>query len=96
MSAQAERNALAAQRVLASVFLLLGSPCLVAPQIMLRLCIRPEYLAGSDAEWLIMGCFGSQAVLQGVLLSVCRFHASTFLVYGLAICPFYGFNWYFS
>mmetsp|Transcript_6973 Transcript_6973/g.19666 ORF Transcript_6973/g.19666 Transcript_6973/m.19666 type:complete len:142 (+) Transcript_6973:286-711(+) len=95
-AASRQANALLAQRALAFVFLGLGAPCMAAPSVMLGLSVRPEALSGSDAEWLMMACFGAQAVLQGFLLLACTFTRATFAAYGVAVLPFFAFNWYFS
>ena len=69
---------------------------MVTPSAMLDLTLRTEIRIGSDSEWLLMACFGSQAVLQGILLLACTFTKETFAVYGTAVLPFFAFNWYFS
>jgi hypothetical protein len=45
---------------------------------------------------LIVGCFGAQAVLVGLVTWTSRFTSRTFLVFGLAASlPFLCFNYYF-
>jgi hypothetical protein len=89
-------TALRIQRSLASVFLLLGGWCLLAPAQVERLALRPEYVIGNATSALLMGCFGAQAVLAGVVILCSRFTPRTFLVFGLAgSLPFVCFNYYF-
>ena len=44
----------------------------------------------------MMACFGAQALLAGLFAAFARFTATTFLVYGIALMPFFGFNYYFT
>jgi hypothetical protein len=44
---------------------------------------------------LMMGCFGAQAVLAGLFAFFSRFTRTTFLVYGIALLPFFWFNYWF-
>jgi hypothetical protein len=44
---------------------------------------------------ILIGCFGAQAVLAGLFIVTSRFTRWTFLVYGIALLPFFWFNWYF-
>lgn len=84
------------QRILAVIFLGLGSWCLLMPGMVESLSLRPEYQMNTLGSALFMGCFGAQAVLCGVLILTARFTTRTFLVFGLvASTPFFGFNYYF-
>lgn len=84
------------QRILAVIFLGLGSWCLLMPGMVESLGLRPEYQMNTLGSALFMGCFGAQAVLCGVLILTARFTPRTFLVFGLvASIPFFGFNYYF-
>ena len=88
-------SALLAQRLIALPFLILGSWCLLMPDMVERVSIRPEYYHGSTTTALMMGCFGAQAVLSGLFAMFSRFTRTTFLVYGLALLPFFWFNYWF-
>jgi hypothetical protein len=60
-----------------------------------RLGFTPEYYQGTATTALMMGCFGAQAVLAGLFAFFSRFTRTTFLVYGLALLPFFWFNYWF-
>lgn len=86
---------LVAQRLIAVPFLGLGAWCLFFPGTVERLGLRPEYLHASTTTALLIGCFGAQAVLSGLFAAFSRFTRTTFLVYGVALLPFFGFNYWF-
>ena len=86
---------LVAQRLIAVPFLVLGAWCLLLPQMVERLGFTPEYYEGSPTTALMMGCFGAQAVLAGLFAFFSRFTRTTFLVYGIALLPFFWFNYWF-
>ena len=83
------------QRLLALPFLILGAWCLVAPHIVERLGITPQYQHLSATSALLFGCFGAQAVLGGLFIAFSRWTRSTFAIYGAALLPFFWFNYYF-
>jgi hypothetical protein len=83
------------QRLIAVPFLTLGSWCLLAPHSVERLGVNPEYQHLSATSALMMGCFGAQAVLSGLFAWFSRFTATTFLAYGIALLPFFWFNYWF-
>ena len=83
------------QRLIALPFLILGSWCLLAPAMVERLVVNPDYRHFSTTSALLMGCFGSQAVLSGLFAWFSRFNRTTFLVYGIALLPFFWFNYWF-
>jgi hypothetical protein len=60
-----------------------------------RLGVRPEYYHGSATTALFVGCFGAQAMLSGLFAAFSRFTRTTFLVYGVALLPFFWFNYWF-
>ncbi len=84
-----------AQRLIASVFLILGGWCLIAPGSVIALTVRPEYVRGGPLEAFAIGCFGAQAVLSGLFAWFATFTRKTFLAYGIALMPFFVFNYYF-
>ena len=88
-------TALLAQRLIAVPFLVLGSWCLFMPWMVEHLALRPEHYQGTTASALLVGCFGAQAVLSGLFAAFSRFTRTTFLAYGLALLPFFWFNYWF-
>ena len=86
---------LLAQRLIALPFLVLGGWCVLMPEMVERLCLRPEYVHGSATTALLIGCFGAQAALSGLFAMFSRFTGTTFLVYGVALLPFFWFNYWF-
>ena len=86
---------LLAQKLIAVPFLILGAWCLVLPDMVERLGVRPEYYHGSVTTSLFIGCFGAQAILSGLFAAFSRFTRTTFLVYGIALLPFFWFNYWF-
>lgn len=86
---------LLAQRLIAAPFLVLGAWCLVFPEMVERLTVRPDHYRGTAATALFIGCFGAQAVLSGLFAATSRFTKTTFLVYGMALLPFFWFNYWF-
>ena len=86
---------LLAQRLIAVPFLVLGAWCLLFPQMVERLGFTPEYYHGTATTALMMGCFGAQAILAGLFAFFSRFTRTTFLVYGIALLPFFAFNYWF-
>lgn len=84
------------QNLLGSVFLLLGGWCILFPQMVETLSLRPEYQELSKTSALLLGCFGAQAVLSSVLIFSAEFRVKTFWIFGLVgSVPFFGFNVYF-
>ena len=57
---------LAIQRLIALPFLVLGSWCLFMPRSVLELVLNPDYRELTTTTALLMGCFGSQAILSGL------------------------------
>ena len=83
------------QRLIALPYLILGAWCLVAPAMVERLMINPSYQHLSVTTALFIGCFGAQAVLGGLFVWFSRFSRLTFLVYAIALLPFFWFNYWF-
>ena len=83
------------QRLLALPFLILGGWCLVAPAMVERLTINPDYQHLSTTSALLFGCFGAQAVLGALFIAFSRWRKRTFAIYGAALLPFFWFNYYF-
>ncbi len=89
------RNPLVIQRLIALPFLGLGAWCLFFPAMVERLGVSPEYRHLSTTTALMMGCFGSQAILSGLFAWFSRFTRMTFLAYAIALLPFFWFNYWF-
>ena len=84
------------QNSLAFIFISLGAWCLLLPNRVEFLVFKPEFYIGNDTSALLVGCFGAQAILTGILALTSRFTAKTFLYFGLiGSIPFFGFNYYF-
>jgi hypothetical protein len=57
--------------------------------------VRPAHYQGTAVTALFVGCFGAQAILSGLFAFFSRFTPTTFLVYGIALLPFFWFNYWF-
>lgn len=88
-------TALTAQRLIALPFLVLGGWALLSPTSVERLTISPDYRHETITSALLIGCFGAQGVLSGLFAWFSRFTATTFLVYAIALLPFFWFNYWF-
>ena len=86
---------LTAQRLISLPFLVLGAWCLILPGMVERLVFQPNYQHLSATSALMIGCFGAQAVLSGLFAAFSRFTRVTFLAYGIALLPFFFFNYWF-
>ncbi len=83
------------QLAIAFVFLGLGGWCLVHPSSVIALTVRPEYRVDHVLLRVTLGAFGAQAMLVGVLAAFASFSRRTFLAFGLAVLPFFGFDVWF-
>ena len=83
------------QRLIALPYLVLGAWCLVAPAMVERLMINPAYQHLSATTALFIGCFGAQAVLGGLFVWFSIFTRRMFLIYAIALVPFFWFNYWF-
>lgn len=88
-------TSLTTQRLIAVIFLVLGGWALFAPSSVIELAIRPEYQSADFLATFAVGCFGAQACIFGVVALTARFTKMTFLTYGIALLPFFAFNYYF-
>ena len=79
-----------------AVFFILGGWALLAPQSVIDLTLLPQYRIGTPILPFTIACFGAQAVLSGLFATFSRFTRTTFLAYGLALLPFFVFNWWFT
>lgn len=83
------------QRLIAVPFLVLGAWALLAPASVQLVAFRPEVRLDAPILNVAIGCFGAQAVLAGLFVISSRFTRWSFLVYGIALLPFFGFNYWF-
>lgn len=83
------------QLLIALVFLGLGGWCLIAPMTVIELTVRPEHQTALRLTAVTIGAFGAQAMLVGLVSATARFTARTFLALGLAMLPFFVFDWWF-
>ena len=84
------------QKLLAMIFIGLGGWCLLTPHVVEDMVFRPDHQHMSVTTAILIGCFGAQAVLVGLVIFLTAFDARTFLVFGLvASLPFFAFNYYF-
>lgn len=83
------------QRLLASVFIVLGGWCLLAPQSVLHLTVTPAYQSDDRIVSILMGAFGAQALIASLFALTARFTSTTFLAYGVSLFPFVLFDYWF-
>lgn len=83
------------QRLIAVVFVGLGGWCLFAPSMVADMTLTPAYRGDDAVIPILIGCFGAQAVLAGLFAAFARFTRTTFLVYAIALLPFFVFDWWF-
>ena len=84
-----------AQLAIAAVFLVLGAWCLVAPQSVLTLGLRPDYRSDAAIVPVFVACFGAQAMLAGLFAAFSIFTRRTFLAFAVALLPFFVFDYWF-
>lgn len=82
------------QLAIAAVFWILGGWCLIAPASVIALTVRPEYQTDDPIALFSVGAFGAQAVLAGLFAGFSVFTRWTFLAYGVALLPFFVFNYW--
>jgi len=83
------------QWLIAAVFFVLGGWCLIAPASVMELTVREAYHSEHPIVLISLGAFGAQAVLAGLFAALSRFTRWTFLGFGLAVLPFFVFDWWF-
>ena len=84
-----------AQSGIAAIFLALGAWCLVAPRMVLDLGLRPEFQSDAQVVPIFVACFGGQAILAGLFAATAIFTRRTFLLYAIALLPFFVFDYWF-
>ena len=56
------------QRLIALPYFILGGWCLLAPRMVERFTVTPDYQHLSATSALFIGCFGAQAILGGLFI----------------------------
>ena len=84
------------QWAIAFVFFILGGWALLAPQSVIDLTFVPAYRVGTPILPFTVACFGAQALIAGLFAAFSRFTRATFLAYGIALLPFFAFDWWFT
>ncbi|HEY1708539.1 MAG TPA: hypothetical protein VGG10_09765 [Rhizomicrobium sp.] len=79
-----------------AVFFVLGGWALVLPRTVIDLTLLPQFRVGTPILPFTIQCFGAQAVLAGLFATFSRFVRMTFLVYGIALLPFFAFDVWFT
>lgn len=88
-------TARATQYLIGTVFLVLGGWALLFPASIIELTIRPEFRTDAFLARFAIACFGAQACLFALVAFTAIFTRRTFLAYGIALLPFFAFNYYF-
>ena len=83
------------QHLLASVFFVLGGWCLVSPSSVMALAITSQYRSDAAIVPILMAAFGAQALIAGVFAAFSIFTKATYVAYGLALMPFFVFDYWF-
>jgi hypothetical protein len=84
------------QWALAAVFFILGGWALLAPQSVIDLTFQPQFRSGGRILPFAVACFGSQGVISGLFAAFSRFTRATYLAYGIALLPFFVFDYWFT
>jgi len=84
------------QWLIAAVFFILGGWALLAPRSVINLALLPEHRLDARILPFTVACFGAQAMIAGLFAAFSRFTRATFLAYGIALIPFFVFNWWFT
>ena len=87
-------SALAIQRLIAAVFIVLGGWALIDPRSAIELGLQPGYRDGAGMGFAV-GCFGAQALIAGLFAATARFTRATFAAYGVMLIGFLVFDYWF-
>jgi len=60
-----------------------------------QLTVSSSYQHLSATSALFVGCFGAQAVLCGLFIWFSEWQRRTFMIYAIALLPFFWFNYWF-
>lgn len=80
---------------LGAVFIVLGGWCVVAPGSVLALGVQPAFQTPAPIAPILMGCFGSQALISGLFAMTSRFTRATYAAYAVGLLPFLAFDGWF-
>lgn len=83
------------QYLIGAVFAVLGGWALLAPQSVIDLAVRPEFQSDDYLARFALACFGAQACLFALVAFTAIFTRRTFAAYGIALLPFFLFNYWF-
>lgn len=83
------------QYAIAVVFLTLGAWCLVAPESVVTLTVRTAHQSKEMLTAIAIAAFGAQAMLAGLFAAFSTFTRRTFFAFGVALLPFFVFDWWF-
>lgn len=83
------------QLLIAVPFIVLGGWALLSPSTVQLVAFRPEVRLDARILNVSLGAFGAQALLGGLFILTSRFSRWSFLAYGIALLPFFGFNYWF-
>ena len=83
------------QYLIGAVFAVLGAWALLAPDSVIELAVRPEFQSDDYLAKFSLACFGAQACLFALVAFTAIFTKRTFAAYGIALLPFFVFNYWF-
>ena len=83
------------QYLIGAVFAVLGAWALLAPDSVIELAVRPEFQSDDYLAKFSLACFGAQAWLFALVAFTAIFTKRTFAAYGIALLPFFVFNYWF-
>lgn len=83
------------QYFIGAVFAVLGGWALLAPNSVIDLAVRPEFRSDDYLASFALACFGAQACLFALVAFTAIFTRRTFAAYGIALLPFFVFNYWF-
>lgn len=84
-----------AQYYIAAVFLGLGGWALFFPGNVIELAITEPYRENTFLMRFAMACFGSQAVMFGIMALVVSWSSRAFATFAVVLIPFFWFNYHF-
>jgi hypothetical protein len=83
-------------RVMGGLWAVMGAACLLFPNPVLKLSTHERILPAkeepSELSSFVFRCFGSQALVVGLLLSTCTLDTRAYKLFGLSILPFVAFD----
>lgn len=84
-----------AQYYIAAVFLGLGGWALFFPDNVIEMAITEPYRENTFLMRFAMACFGSQAVMFGIMALIVTWSSRAFAVFAVVLIPFFWFNYHF-